>query len=205
MQCGQTINTVEVSHGSTWLKSRGLCLRFLAGPFVVETRPYFIQYCFVSTPRSRPKPAAQRRAGLEPQAAESVIDQQYPARKAGRKEKSNSRILPQMKMMNTDKTTEQIQRECPLFTDFGFAFICVHLIFYLWRYSLWICIQAGLSPGGAIPHYRREPMVAGARPRDERRVALLCRDCLARWRRRAILTCSFGFFMPGRDSYKSIV
>jgi hypothetical protein len=48
-------------------------LRLWAGFFVVETRPYFSQYCFVSTPRIQPKSAAHRRAGLLPQAAKEKV------------------------------------------------------------------------------------------------------------------------------------
>jgi hypothetical protein len=49
-------------------KSHGPGLRPEVGLFVVETRSYFDQYCFVSTPRSRPRAAAPCRAGLLPQA-----------------------------------------------------------------------------------------------------------------------------------------
>jgi hypothetical protein len=54
---------------SLWQKSRGRCLCLWAGFFVVETRSYFNEYCFVSTPRIRPKSPAHRRAGLLPKAA----------------------------------------------------------------------------------------------------------------------------------------
>ncbi len=49
-------------------KSHGPGLRPESGLFVVATRSYLIQYCFAATPRSRPHPAAPRRAGLPPQA-----------------------------------------------------------------------------------------------------------------------------------------
>ena len=47
----------------------GACLRLCVRDFVVETRSYFVQYCFVSTPRPERKSAAHVRAGLPPRAA----------------------------------------------------------------------------------------------------------------------------------------
>jgi hypothetical protein len=50
---GHEPKSASVALSSLWQKLRGRCLRLWAGFFVVETRSYLSQYCFVSTPRIR--------------------------------------------------------------------------------------------------------------------------------------------------------
>jgi len=55
---------ITATFSRTLQNSRGRCLRIWAGLFVDWTCSYFSQYCCVQPPRSRPKSAAQRRAGV---------------------------------------------------------------------------------------------------------------------------------------------